>query len=855
VVTMGQYAVPRREFVVCSPPITSGQYSFQVSVTDGLQETASANYNLVVGPPGEFYTSTATLNFTALPGGAMQVQPLGVDSNDQGAVKFQVASDTPWLTTSPSSGTVPANVSVQVDPSKLTATPSIGHLTLTPDGGKQPVTVTVNATLWTPTPHIGAAPESVEVDISPDPNAAKSYQLGFQVWNDGAGTLSAQISASASMQNWLTVQPGSASLAPGQNQALTVNVSAAGLPVGTYRAAVTIQSATQLKTIPVILVVPETQYTPLLRLTEGSGFNGYYCDWMFGSSLPDCYNVLVFNDVTHVPMDFTATLSGFGSNANLKPTQGHIDAQPPGAADEIGFPLGIQFSDSGLGVGKHEGLLEVTAPGALGSPAHVKITINVASRTDDQGKVTWQSEFRDTSLDVQLDPPVLVAGPGAPRVKGQLTIVNPTGMPVSFTVSSPSGAFTFDQSQTTVPAGGSSTLKVAVDPTKLDPQKAWDSLIARAESWLGASALWAIPAATVTPASGGGSDSRARLEPLVTSCAPSKLVMAPSGPPIHFRRLADWPQSIGAAVYDDCGNPVKDALVTASFSNGDAGLSLPLANAAKGLYAGAWIPGGLGGLSVTLRAMKGTLTPATTQIFGTILEDQGAPVIFNSGMIHNLNPVSGAPASPGLVLAIYGKNMASAPAVPDAVPLPRQLAGTSVLIGGIQAPLYYVSPGQITLQVPAELAANAPYDVVVQSGERFSTPKRLVLAKLSPGVAALADGHVIAQHSDYSLVTAASPAKAGEYLILYLAGLGPTDPAVASGAASPVNPLAHVIAKPSVSAGGIDAEVSFAGLTPGSVGLYQINFKVPGGIAVGDQPLVITQEGLFANAVTLPVGK
>ena len=89
--------------------------------------------------------------------------------------------------------------------------------------------------------------------------------------------------------------------------------------------------------------------------------------------------------------------------------------------------------------------------------------------------------------------------------------------------------------------------------------------------------------------------------------------------------------------------------------------------------------------------------------------------------------------------------------------------------------------------------------------------------------------------------------------MLYLAGLGATDVPLATGAASPANPLAHPLIPPTLTLNGVNQLYQFAGLTPGLVGLYQINFLVPAGTPEGDMQLIVSQSGIASNAVILPV--
>jgi uncharacterized protein (TIGR03437 family) len=204
---------------------------------------------------------------------------------------------------------------------------------------------------------------------------------------------------------------------------------------------------------------------------------------------------------------------------------------------------------------------------------------------------------------------------------------------------------------------------------------------------------------------------------------------------------------------------------------------------------------------------------------------------------------------------IYGSSLAASTAASNQTPLPTMLEGTSVLVGAIPAPLFYVSDSQINAQIPFELVPGHEYPIIVSVGNSYTVPETIQLAPLAPGVARLPDGSVIAQHADFSLVSESSPAHPGEYLVAYLAGMGLTDVAVSDGAASPANPLANVSVAPGVTLSGEPVNVAFAGLTPGLVGVYQINFQVPADAVSGDLVLQITQQGVAANAGTIPVAK
>ena len=184
---------------------------------------------------------------------------------------------------------------------------------------------------------------------------------------------------------------------------------------------------------------------------------------------------------------------------------------------------------------------------------------------------------------------------------------------------------------------------------------------------------------------------------------------------------------------------------------------------------------------------------------------------------------------------------------PGLIPLPTTVNNTTVLIGAFAAPLYYLSGGQINAQIPTELQPDRQYPILVNSGVAFTLPDTITITQVSPGLLNFA------QHADFSLIAPDSPAKAGESIHLYLVGMGATSPAVVSGAAAPGSPFATASVQPVVTIGGSAAAVSFAGLTPGSVGLYQIDVEVPAAAMPGDARVTVTQNGSASNTVTIPV--
>jgi uncharacterized protein (TIGR03437 family) len=231
------------------------------------------------------------------------------------------------------------------------------------------------------------------------------------------------------------------------------------------------------------------------------------------------------------------------------------------------------------------------------------------------------------------------------------------------------------------------------------------------------------------------------------------------------------------------------------------------------------------------------------------------PVLRASGIVNSASFAQGL-VRPGGLATVFVSGIPGLQGVVQAagLPLPSELAGVSVTVGVLTAPLLAVAdmPGvgqQINLQVPSELPGDiTAADIVVRVGhpsparpdDIFASQSQVSWATMGTGVFT-ADGHTgIFQHADYSLVTSSNPARRGEPLVLYATGLGAVTPAVASGTAAPVSPLSYVQQVPELSVDGNVAQVLFAGLTPTLAGLYQMNFVVPQQARSGSVEVVLS---------------
>jgi uncharacterized protein (TIGR03437 family) len=206
-----------------------------------------------------------------------------------------------------------------------------------------------------------------------------------------------------------------------------------------------------------------------------------------------------------------------------------------------------------------------------------------------------------------------------------------------------------------------------------------------------------------------------------------------------------------------------------------------------------------------------------------------------------------SPVAPGSIITIFGSNLAAAPAQASSVPLPTSLGGISVTINGTLAPLFYVGPGQINAQAPFEtLPGSATISV------NGSAPVPFTVAASAPGIIVYGSNRAVAVNQGGVLNSPVHPAISSGRVTVYMTGQGAVNPPVPSGAPAPFQPLALPVLPVTATVGGQPAQVLFAGLTPGGVGLLQVNLKLPA-LGPGDYPLVVSIGGVASNAPLLAV--
>ena len=230
------------------------------------------------------------------------------------------------------------------------------------------------------------------------------------------------------------------------------------------------------------------------------------------------------------------------------------------------------------------------------------------------------------------------------------------------------------------------------------------------------------------------------------------------------------------------------------------------------------------------------------------LQYPSATFISQGGVVNAATNLAG-PVAPGSVVSIYGSGFSDGVVVsPSPTLWPKTLGGLTVYVNGFEAPIQFVSPGQVNVLVPWEIGmgeGTTPFTVAVNGatakGTRANSPVNATftntvsssIGQYSPGIYAVADTNGVQ----------GKPSKTGDILVIFANGLGAVSNQPASGAVSPSDKLAECKQYPTVTIGGVPAEVQFAGLAPFFISAYQVNVKVPAGVRAGSAQMVVSAGG------------
>ncbi len=815
-----------------------------------VADSGNNRIRIILANPPVATATPAQFTFQGSAGGAPPHTQYLTVTGSIDAVPFTItqSSGSDWLSLSTSSGMTPRLIQLNADPSQLTANVYHATLTVQAESGAPAIPIGVDFVV------APGQPPKLSVD---KPRISFTYPLNaaarsvlVTVGNSGGGTLPFQAVAHTNAGgNWLSVSPSSGTATATEGVAVQIQANPSGLKPGTYRGAVTISGSSspyfgQSQMIPVTMTISSASQAILLT-HAGLTFTAV----QQGSvTPPQTFAVL---NIGSGAMNWTASTTTLSGGQWLSATPGSgssvAGSRPP--------KVTVTVNQAGLAPGRYYGLVRIKAPGAANTPHVITVFLRVLPASTDIGPVVTPNELVFTAT----------SGASSPSSKS-IFAYNIAATPKTFSSSG------FVRGSTLNYLPGQATLALDA-PTEIVIQPVTDGLapgVYRGNLTLEFSDGRVRDVKLHIIVRNGASSSSSPVRSIdetahAVSCTPSKLIPTLTSIGQSFTVPAGWPVALQATVLDDCGNPLNDGSVVASFSNGDPPLSLStLRNG--GEWQATWSPSNTESAQFTMTVNAAAAQPAlqgSLQISGNLQTTSDAPQL--SGIVSGASFAPGVPLAPGAIISVFGSQLADGPGGAAGLPLGSTLKGATVVIAGEPAPLFYTSTGQVNAAVPFDVTPDTSQQVLVTRDTTISVPVEVDMASAQPAVflnpqtSAPTQGTIFAVRKTSTgqstfLAGPSSPATAGDTLVIYCAGLGGVNQTIAPGAASPGAPAAKTNDQPQVTIGNQSAALAFSGLTPGLVGVYQINAVVPAGVSPGDQvPVVINISGQTSPAVTIAV--
>jgi uncharacterized protein (TIGR03437 family) len=724
-----------------------------------------------------------------------------------GSVGFTVTTTGDWLTATASGNSTPAQITAHVNTAGLGVGSYDGSINIRPaNGDNYTLTVPVKLTISNPV-QLSASPSALLFSFQTNQSAPGTQTI--QIRSSGAPVqFTATPSTSNCGSNWLSISP-SQGLTPSD---VSVVVAASGLTPGICTGTISVSFTGASGPVQVGVTVAVSG-SALLSISQPKEFGNEIAQQ--GANAITRTLALTSTDPTaQVTFAATATTSTSGGWLTVGPGTGTTPQN-----------LLVSILPGALTPGTYGGQITITSPSLAGLTNNafilpVNLTINppvtvtatpaALTFTQRQGgplpnnqSITLTSNGGTANFVATITQVTggdwLDVNPTSGAANRDLTVsIKQNSLPVSSTAYSAQIVLTFPNSSTapiTIPVSltVTSAQTITLTPTSL---------------------TFAAQAGAPAPAA-------------------QKLAVASGGTPVQFTVGTTSTPGGWLSVDATSGTTPKDLNVSVN---------------TQGLAAGTYN----GSVSITVQGQSAVSANVTLTVTPT-------PVPLPATVTNAASGAAGAIA-PGELITIKGTLLGPANA-PNGGQftlnaqggVDPNLAGVRVLFDNIPGTPLYVSPTQINVIAPWEIAGRLNTNLVVEYNGVAATAIQLRVDNVSPAIFTLnftGAGQAAVLNQDSSVNGSGRPAAPNSIIAVYATGGGQTSPAGITGSVSPGNQLLRITGPVSATIGGVNAPVEFIGAAPGLVtGVVQANLRVPAGVSGSNLPLSIT-----INGVTSPTG-
>ena len=643
--------------------------------------------------------------------------------------------------------------------------------------------------------------------------------------------------------NWLQTSSSGGSVSAAAPVALTVTANPGTLVPGTYNGAITVTGPDTGQTLTVGVILAVTAAPPSILLSQ-VGFT-FTAVAQGGTVLPQSLGILNAGTGTLNYSVQASTQSGGSGWLSVSSNSGTV----------IRPLLDVSFIDvivnaSSLSAGTYYGQITVSAAGASNSPQTALVVLTVLPAGSNPGP-----DVRPTGL--VFTGALGTENPGSQNVTVADVTSNPTTFGANVTYVTGAGWIDFLPANFTVQPAAPAPIVVQPDFSQLTVGVRRAALtVAFDDGSIRNVAILSVVAPAGTPTSDFRTNYRAMDS---SACTATKLLPQFTATGFSSNLFLGYPAFLSSTIVDDCGVPLTRGSVVLTFNNGDPPLAL--VNTQDGNWTASWEPShAANSVTITLTASEPSpnLTGTAQETVGAVQKGSQNPPLLTGAPL-GAGTLSAGSFAPGDLMLLRGTGLADEQATSTS-PLKSQLAGASVILGGIPIPLLFADTGQVVGLVPPDALPNASPQLIVSRDAALGFPVPVIISTTHPAVLT-ADGSGKGQGVIYkangattALADSASPVNPGDSVIVYCTGLGAMN---ANGTASNT---------PVLNIGGIAAQISYAGValpanypaggapallggvvSAGLGGLYQITATVPAGIG-GQVPVTISSAGAVSQA-------